>query len=123
MKLSPGLNPTCILYPQDSLIHTEDPIEEGHHGHEEGGFYENVGFELTSQEIPAQPSNSSKKDFGTLESVKSNRSIKSIDSVKSNKLIDSTKSTAFNLSPPNDIFDQKFITVEEALAISEAGKR
>ena len=106
-----GLNQSGFFNPQDSLIQADDPIEEGHH-HEEGGFYENVGFEMTSQDLPAPPTNSSKKDFGTLESVKSNKSIKSIDSIKSNKLIDSTKSATFNLTPPNDIFDQKFITVE-----------
>ena len=83
------------LYAQDSLIQADNIAEEG--TQEEAGFYENVGYEIdekTNKKEITQPA------IATLESNKS--------------------SAGFGL--PSDNFEQKFITVGEALAFSESGK-
>jgi hypothetical protein len=82
------------LYAQDSLIQAENIAVEGIR--EEGGFYENVGYEIEEK--------TNKKEI-----------IQPVTVLESNK-----SSAGFGLA--SDSFDQKFITVGEALAFSESGK-
>ena len=93
------------LYAQDSLIQVAEHLHAEDEGlHEEGGFYENVGFEIAENNH-----HQNKKEFQ--QQHQQQVVTGSVESKKLNNFVATGK-------PLSDNFEQKFITVEEALTVA-----
>ncbi len=102
------------LYAQDSLIQVGEHFHVEDKGlHEEGGFYENVGFEIADSNHHQSKKELQQQQQQQQQPKQQHQQVYtgSVDSKKLNNFV-------ANAKPLSDNFEQKFITVEEALTVA-----